>query len=218
VDATNAFNRLNHQVALRNISILCPSFARILINAYREDSKRYINGNFVLSQEGTTQGDPLAMPMYALGVVPLIQKLAGIDVSQMWYADDASTGGSLQSLCAWWDHSAIGCLHTCVVPASELGASCWLTTLPIVEHGFALGEGEFHDALCLRFGWQPVNLPQTCVCGETFNVEHAFTCPYGGFPSICLDEVRDLTASLLSEVCSDVGVEPALQTVEGEPL
>jgi len=54
VDATNAFNCLNHQVALRNISILCPSFARILINTYREDSKLYIDGNFILSQEGTT--------------------------------------------------------------------------------------------------------------------------------------------------------------------
>ena len=34
------------------------------------------------------------------------------------------------------------------------------------------------------------------------------------------NEVRDLTASLLSEVCSDVGVgvEPALLSVEGEPL
>ena len=32
------------------------------------------------------------------------------------------------------------------------------------------------------------------------------------------NEIRDLTASLLSEVCSDVGVELALQPVEGEPL
>ena len=32
------------------------------------------------------------------------------------------------------------------------------------------------------------------------------------------NEVRDLTASLLSEVCSDVGVEPALQPLDGEPL
>jgi len=30
--------------------------------------------------------------------------------------------------------------------------------------------------------------------------------------------VRDLTAGLLSEVCSDVGVELALQPVEGEPF
>jgi len=28
----------------------------------------------------------------------------------------------------------------------------------------------------------------------------------------------DLTASLLSEVCSDVGVEPALQPLDGEVL
>ena len=38
------------------------------------------------------------------------------------------------------------------------------------------------------------------------------------FPSICHNEVRNLTTSLLSEICSDVGVEPALQPVEGEPL
>jgi len=76
-----------------------------MINAYREDSKLYIDGNYLLSQGGTTQGDPLAMPIYALGVVPLIQKLSVIDVSQMWYADNASTGGSLQGLRSWWDRS-----------------------------------------------------------------------------------------------------------------
>jgi len=101
---------------------------------------------------------------------------------------------------------------------SEQGASCWLVPLPTVEHGFVLSKGEFHDALCLRFGWQPVNLPQTYVCGKTFSVEHAFTCPCSGFPSIYHNKVRDLTASLLSEVCSNLGVEPALKPVEGEPL
>ena len=75
VDTTNAFNCLNCQAALRNILVLCPTFARILINTYREDSKLYIN---LLSQEGTTQGDPLAMPMDALGVVPLIQILMSL--------------------------------------------------------------------------------------------------------------------------------------------
>ena len=49
-------------------------------------------------------------------------------------------------------------------------------------------------------------------------MEHAFTCPCGGFPSIYHNEVRDLTASLLNEVCSDVGVEPVIQPVNGKPL
>ena len=37
------------------------------------------------------QGDPLAMPMYALATIPLIKKLNCYldDVSQVWYADDA---------------------------------------------------------------------------------------------------------------------------------
>jgi len=75
-----------------------------LINTYHKDSKFYIDGNYLLSQEGTTQGDQLVMPMYVLGVVPLIQKLGNINVSQMWYADDPSAGGSLESLRSWWDH------------------------------------------------------------------------------------------------------------------
>ena len=63
-----------------------------------------------------------------------------------------------------------------------------------------------------------MNLPQTCVCGKIFSVEHAFTCPFGGFPSIRHYEIRDFTASLLSKVCCDVGVEPALQPLDHEPL
>jgi len=43
------------------------------------------------------------MPMYALGIVPLIQQLADHEVSQIWYGDDASAGDSLQNLCSWWD-------------------------------------------------------------------------------------------------------------------
>ena len=45
-------------------------------------------------------------------------------------------------------------------------------------------------------------------------MEHTFSSPCGGFPSIRHNEVRDLTAGLLSEVCYDVGIEPALQPLE----
>ena len=63
-----------------------------------------------------------------------------------------------------------------------------------------------------------MNLPQACVCGKSFSMQHAFSCPCGGFPSISHSEIRDLTASLLSEVCCDVGVEPAPQPLDCEPL
>ena len=102
VDATNAFNSLNRQATLRNIQHLCPSFSTILINTYRVDVALYIEGSTLLSEEGTTQGDPLAMPMYALGVLPLIDCISS-DLMQVWYADYATACGSLSELRLWWD-------------------------------------------------------------------------------------------------------------------
>ena len=49
-------------------------------------------------------------------------------------------------------------------------------------------------------------------------VEHALSCPKGGFPSIRHNEVRDLTATLLTEVCHNVSIEPDLQPLTGEQL
>ena len=44
-----------------------------------------------------------------------------------------------------------------------------------------------------------------------------FSCPRrGGFPIICHNELRDLTAHLLTEVCHDVRTEPDLQPLMGE--
>ena len=102
VDASNAFNSLNHQVALRNISILCPSLAGILINTYRAKVPLFIDGKHLFSSEGTTQGNPLAMAMYAISVVPLIDAIRDCEIRQAWFADDATAAGSLTGLCKWW--------------------------------------------------------------------------------------------------------------------
>ena len=102
VDATNAFNSLNRQVALQNIRRLCPPLATILINTYRAPTELFVDGDTLFSREGTTQGDPLAMPMYALATIPLINKLKGYS-KQIWYADDAATVGKLAELRVWWD-------------------------------------------------------------------------------------------------------------------
>ena len=47
--------------------------------------------------------------------------------------------------------------------AGQKGASSWLSTLPLECHGFALHKGGFCDALALRYGWSPKNLPVSCV-------------------------------------------------------
>ena len=74
-DASNAFNSLNHIAALHNVHSLCPPLAVILTNTYREDTQLFIDGETLYSCEGTTQGDPLAMAMYAIGILPLIHRL-----------------------------------------------------------------------------------------------------------------------------------------------
>ena len=102
-DAANAFNNLNRNVAIRNIRHQCPSLAAVVINSYRRPSNLYVAGECILSQEGTTQGDPLAMPFYALGILPLVRAVATPDTCQLWYADDSSAGGRLVAIRSWWD-------------------------------------------------------------------------------------------------------------------
>ena len=435
VDAANAFNLVNRQAALHNISVLCPSFSTILKNTYGAPIRLFITGEGELSStEGTTQGDPLAMAMYAIAVTPLINHLHQLqpDISQVWYADDATAAGQLESLLQWWKlvssmgplygyfpnaiktylivkpqyldsatalfqgtnvqitclgqrhlgaaigsrsfteeyvskkvklwcdeiltlsniakthpHSAYaafvhGVLHkwnyvmrtvdmvgslfqpledtihkhfipalTGRDPCSELErellalpcrfgglnipnpttlcefqfsaskkisgplsslileqsidfsipsllsikseirqarhqlltsnfndiksrldftlqrnidllttkcSSVWLTALPIQEQGFHLNKQEFRDALCLRYGWQLSNVPDHCVCGSSFSANHAMICRHGGLTFIRHNELRDLTASWLQDVCHDVAVEPPLQPLHGESL
>ena len=100
--------------------------------------------------------------------------------------------------------------------AQEKGASTWLTSLPIEEFGFSLHKRAFRDALALRYGWPPLLVPTTCACGKSFNMEYILSCPIGGFPTIRHNEICDVTATLLYEVCHDVAVEPHLQFLEGK--
>ena len=56
------------------------------------------------STEGTTQGDPLAMSLYATSLQPLITYLSlSSNANQCWYADDATGAGSLEELRKWLD-------------------------------------------------------------------------------------------------------------------
>ena len=97
---------------------------------------------------------------------------------------------------------------------SEKGASSWLSSLPVEEHGFALHKGAFRDALYLRYGWLPSGLPVHCVCGQGFSIDHALNCPTGvilrfGTMSCVISQLR---------FCSDVCTEPPLQPLSGKTL
>ena len=99
---------------------------------------------------------------------------------------------------------------------SAKGTSAWLTTLPLKTHGFWLSKRDFQDALALRYDWLLADTPVTCVCGIPFSPDHAMVCPFGNYPTVRHNEIRDLMGSLLSEVCCNVAVEPRLAPLSGE--
>ena len=102
---------------------------------------------------------------------------------------------------------------------SARGASTWITTLPLQEHGFVLNKQEWWDAMAMRYGFELEGVPPTCGCGKTNSIEHSLSCARGGFVYMRHNQLRDLTANLLHEAgCKDVVVEPRLLPLTGEVL
>eukprot|EP00731_Ephydatia_muelleri_P014964 Em0008g684a len=99
---------------------------------------------------------------------------------------------------------------------SEKGASSWLLVLPISDH--VLHSTRVLSMMPCVFaiiGNHQTYQATACVCGSSFNTDHALTCPTGGIPSVCHN---DFTANLLTEVCPNVCIEPPLQASTGELL
>ena len=141
IDASNAFNALNRAAALHNIRVLCPPLATYAINTYRQPARLFITGGSELkSAEGTTQGDPLAMAIYAISLQPLITRLGiSSEAKQCWYADDASGSGSLEVIKQWWDELTEVGPNLGYYPNAK---KCWLITKPEkVEGARAIFEG-----------------------------------------------------------------------------
>ena len=85
-------------------------------------------GEELLSSEGTTQGDPLAMSLYAISHQPLIT-LLGIcsSAKQCWYADDATGAGALRDIRKWWDELLAAGPALGFYPNAK---KCWLLEKP----------------------------------------------------------------------------------------
>ena len=94
--ARSAFNFLNQVAALWNVRVLWPRCPRYLFNTYRGWATLVVVGSTAMlhSKEGVTQGDPLSMFFYAISTFPLVTSLnKHCDLTQVWYADDASACG-----------------------------------------------------------------------------------------------------------------------------
>ena len=100
----------------------------------------------------------------------------------------------------------------------EQGPSNWLTTLAIKEEGYYLTKQPFWDLVRMRYNWALSRLMPVCECGMKLDLTRAFSCKKGGFLPLKHNHIRSTTASLLTEVCKDVRVEPLLQQLTGESL
>ena len=80
VDANNVFDEIHRVGMLWTVRHLWMYGARFVFNCYRHWSSLVLqnkNGtaSFLHSKEGVTQGDPLAMIAYMIGILPLINNL-----------------------------------------------------------------------------------------------------------------------------------------------
>ena len=204
VDADNAFNRINRRVMIHNVQIICPEIATFIGNTYSSNSRLSITGGYEInSSEGTAQGDPVAMPLYALALVPLLENISSKDVNQVAYADDLTSAGQLESLLGWWTklqnigpylgYFPKGSKSWLVVKSDkyELAKSIFKdTNINITKEGkrhlgAAIGSNEFKDEYVANFVKDWINqlkvlseiakaYPQSAYCAFTAGFIHKF--------------------------------------------
>ena len=109
VHASNAFNSINRNVFLHNVTNICPAIAIYVKNCYSLHSRLFIiGGNEIRSCEGTTQSDPIAMTLYAIAIIPMILMIVDItskiddSTKTAAYADDVTAAGKIIQLKNWW--------------------------------------------------------------------------------------------------------------------
>ena len=100
IDTLNTFNEENRTAMLWSVQHKWPSGAHFTFNFYCYCATLVVRDTgdgsvfFLHIKEGVTQGDPLAIIAYGIGVLPVIRELQGAHhrVTHPWYADDAVDG------------------------------------------------------------------------------------------------------------------------------
>ena len=106
VDAANAFNNLNQKVLLHNIKFICPEITTYVKNCYLISARLFVGRGLELTScEGSMQGDPLGMAIYAIGITPTLDMMLVAmqhDHNKMvGFADDVTTPRNLEAIRRW---------------------------------------------------------------------------------------------------------------------
>ena len=171
INTTNTFNQMNRAIAMHNIQRTCPIMSKYVISTYRSLSRLFVcGGGEILSQEGTTQGDPLAMPWYSVNTSIMIQnlRLRVPEVKQVWLADDSAGGERVEDLYCWYNYLCEegkkygylvnGSKSWLIVKSQELadkadrvfGDKVNITTEGKRRLGAVIGSKEYKDQYCSR--------------------------------------------------------------------
>ena len=110
IGASNAFNAVNSKLFLQNVSMICPKIAFFVRNCYSLPSRLFIIGRSELkSCEGTTQGDPVAVTIYASNLIQLslmvvhqAEQLHRMRTKSVAYEDNFTGAGSIKNMLHWW--------------------------------------------------------------------------------------------------------------------
>ena len=86
---------------------LYPAIAIFVKNCYQSTTRLFvIGGKELRSREGTTQGDPMGMAIYAIAIPPLLDILIATTVDERSkmtaFVDDVSARGKIESFREWW--------------------------------------------------------------------------------------------------------------------
>ncbi|KXJ07630.1 hypothetical protein AC249_AIPGENE26530, partial [Exaiptasia diaphana] len=87
IDASNVFNTLHRSSALNKVAVLCPILAKYAGNTYRAPARPFVTG-----------GKELVSEEAHISPQEFHQRN-----KQCWYADDATSAGSIYDLRKWWD-------------------------------------------------------------------------------------------------------------------
>ncbi|KAL3795565.1 hypothetical protein ACHAWO_009861 [Cyclotella atomus] len=102
VDAANGFNELNRYAMLWNVRHRWAAGARFAFNSYRHFLTLVVRTDdaedayWLEGQEGLSQGDPFAMLLYGIALMPLAERMleAVPGALQPWFADDSAVAGT----------------------------------------------------------------------------------------------------------------------------